>query len=114
MSHIFDDFIFLSTSESLCRSYLHSFLSVAELLALPIKHSKTVVPSKCAIVHGTEIDTVVMQARLLQDKLDSASALVDIQSTQESYIKGAAVPYRDSLFCIKGCCWWTPLFTAPH
>ena len=76
MSHILDDFIFLAASESLCQSYLQSFLSVADLLALPIKHSKTVVPSTCAIVHGIEIDTVVMQARLPQDKLDSASALV--------------------------------------
>ena len=76
MSHIFGRFPFPFYIGVTLPIISALFLSVAELLALPIKHSKTVVPSKCAIVHGIEIDTVVMQARLPQDKLDSASALV--------------------------------------
>lgn len=76
MSHILDDYIFISKSESICQSYLQKFLSLAELLSIPVKHSKTVVPSTCAVVHGIEIDTLLMQARLPQDKLEAATNLV--------------------------------------
>lgn len=41
-----------------------------------MKHSKTVGPSTCAVVHGIEVDTVLMQARLPQDKLETAIDLV--------------------------------------
>ena len=73
MSHILDDYIFLSPSQSLCTSYLQQFFSLAEWLSIPIKHSKTVLPSTCVVVHGIEIDTVKMEARLPQDKLDAAN-----------------------------------------
>ena len=49
---------------------------MADLLSIPMKHSKTVVPSTCAVVHGIEIDTLLMQARLPQDKLEAAIILV--------------------------------------
>ena len=42
MSHILDDFIFLSQSESDCRGYLHEFQTVADYVGVPVKHSKTV------------------------------------------------------------------------
>ena len=53
-----------------------SSFSLAEWLSIPIKHSKTVLPSTCVVVHGIEIDTVKMEARLPQDKLDAAITLV--------------------------------------
>ena len=76
MSHILDDFIFVSQSETLCCDYLDAFHSVARLVGIPVKHSKTVPPSTCVTVHGIEIDTSLMQARLPQDKLNGAIALV--------------------------------------
>ena len=76
MSHILDDFIFLSPSEQVCQHYLQQFFSLAELLSIPVNHKKTVMPSTCVIVHGIEVDTVLMQARLPQDKLKAAITLV--------------------------------------
>ena len=76
MSHILDDYIFLSPSQSLCTFYLHQFFSLAGWLSIPIKHSKTVLPSTCVVVHGIEIDTIKMEARLPQDKLAAAITMV--------------------------------------
>ena len=76
MSHILDDFIFISSSKSLCNLYLQHFFSLADSLSIPVKQSKTVMPSTCVIVHGIEVDTLQMQARLPQDKLEAAITLV--------------------------------------
>ena len=54
----------LSTSCQICEL----FLAVSEHLDIPIKHSKTVLPT-LATVHDIEIDTVQMKARLPQEKL---------------------------------------------
>ena len=78
MSHILDDFIFFGhSSQTTCRNSLVAFLSLAESLNLPVKHSKTVQPSTCVQLHGIEVDTIMMQLRLPQDKLDEVSRLVD-------------------------------------
>ena len=70
MSHILDDFIFLSPSQSLCNVYLQQCFSLAHWLSIQIKRSKTVLPSTCVIMHGIQVDTVKMEAKLPQDKLD--------------------------------------------
>ena len=67
---------FCKASELVCQLYLQQFLSVADLLSIPMNHSKTVVPSTCAVVHRIEIDTLLMQARLPQNKLEAAITLV--------------------------------------
>ena len=92
MSHILDDYIFLLKSESVCQVYLQRFLFVADLF--PVKHSKTVVSSTCAIVHGIEVDTVLMQARLPQDKLEAAIDLV------KSFSRRKKVTLRELQSCI--------------
>lgn len=77
MSHILDDFIFLGPADStMCAWQLHAFLHYASLLGIPIKHSKTVQLSIVAIVHGIEIDSCALQARLPRDKLSLFYALV--------------------------------------
>ena len=67
---------FLSQSESECRSYLHTFQTVADFVGIPVKHSKTVQPATCVTIHGIEVDTNMMQARFPQDKLDNEVALL--------------------------------------
>ena len=70
MSHILDDFIFFGhpgTTE--CQKNLNHFLSLADHLNLPIKHSKTVLPCTVIQLHGIEVDTLKMQMRLPEDKL---------------------------------------------
>ena len=70
MSHILDDFIFIGPAGSNeCRLSLNKFMAVSEQLNIPIKHSKTVLPTTLVTVHGIEIDTVQMIARLPQEKL---------------------------------------------
>ena len=76
MSHILDDFIFLSPTKSLCQLYLQHFFTLAEHLSIPVKHKKTVLPATCVVVHDIEVDTLTMRARLPQDKLDAALLLV--------------------------------------
>ena len=72
MSHILDDFIFISPSSLQCNMFLNSFLQLAISLGIPVKHAKTVHASTCVTVHGIEIDTQPMQARLPDSKLFAA------------------------------------------
>ena len=65
VSHIIDDFIFVGPSNSyIYEGGLKKFLLLCNLLNIPVKSSKTVWPTTCASVHGIEIDTVSMEARL--------------------------------------------------
>ena len=72
MSHILDDFMFLSHSKETCQCYLDSFMSLARFVRIPVKHSKTVSSATCVTVHSIEVDTELMEARLPRDKLDDA------------------------------------------
>ncbi len=72
-----DDFIFLGPSNShACNNYLNSFLDVAAMVNILIKHEKTVLPTTCTAIHGIEVDTVSMQARLPQDKIDKSISML--------------------------------------
>ena len=66
----------LSQSESECCSYLHKFQYVADFVGIPVKHSKTVQPATFVTVHGIEVDTNMMQARLSQDELANVFVLL--------------------------------------
>ena len=77
VSHIIDDFIFVGPSNSdVCELGLRKFFTLCEELNVPVKHSKTVWPSTCTCVHGIELDTVYMEARLPSEKLDNLSTLL--------------------------------------
>ena len=77
VSHIIDDFIFVGPSNSdVCELGLRQFFSLCDKLNVLVKHSKTVWPSTCVSVHGIELDTVAMEARLPADKLENLSALL--------------------------------------
>lgn len=85
VSHILDDFIFISPSDSnLCQQQLNTFLSIAAYVGIPIKASKTILPS-CVPIHSIQVDTVCMEARLPEDKLfrllDLVSSFVRKRST---------------------------------
>ena len=70
ISHILDDFIFVGPPNSPeCRKNLETFLKVCKEINVPIKHEKTVLPTTVISVHGVEIDTHKMEARLPADKL---------------------------------------------
>ena len=50
MSHILDDFMFLSHSKETCQCYLDSFMSLAHFVGSPVKHSETVSPSRYTVL----------------------------------------------------------------
>ena len=64
MSHILDDFIFIAHKEQECLANLNAFMDLATRINLPIKTSKTVKPTQVVVVHGIEVDTMNMVARL--------------------------------------------------
>ena len=73
ITHILDDFIMISPPQSPAAHLdLKNFHKMAKSINVPIKDSKTCLPSTCAIVHGVEIDTVNMETRLPLDKLEKA------------------------------------------
>jgi len=77
MTHILDDFIFFGPpSSAICGTDLNNFLSLASKINIPMNHSKTVLPTTCAELHGIEVDTINMVARLPKDKVDRALTLV--------------------------------------
>ena len=85
MSHILDDFVFFSKHDSpSCSQYLKSFIALADVLNLPIKHSKTVLPSTCVELHGIQVDTSKMEMSLPHDKLQKASQAVESMYKRKS------------------------------
>ena len=72
MSHILDDFIFISPYSLHCNVLLNSIFHLANSLGIPVKHAKTVHASTRVTVHGIEIDTLPMQAMLPDSKLFAA------------------------------------------
>lgn len=58
-------------------------------MQLPIKDSKTVPPSTCVTVHGIELDTVNMEARLPMEKLTKARVLLG------KFIESRRITLRD-------------------
>ena len=77
ISHILDDFIFVGPAGStIAHQALRLFLRLCEHCNIPIKEEKTVPPSTRVVCHGIEVDTVCMQARLPQDKLDRAKEML--------------------------------------
>ncbi len=85
VSHILDDFMFFGPpSTPVCHDALHTFLNITAEINLPVKHSKTVFPTTVAVLHGIEVDTGAMQAKLPQEKLDSAKTLLQAMHCRKS------------------------------
>lgn len=73
VSHILDDFIFVSSANSAkCTLALDIFLRMCRSLNVPINAAKTIYPATSVEVHGVLIDTIRMIAMLPQDKLIKA------------------------------------------
>ena len=87
ISHILDDFIFVGPPNSNeCANDLQMFLKMCEDLNVPIKISKTQPPSEIITVHGVEIDTKLMEARLPLDKLHTLCRLLNVFSSKKKCI----------------------------
>ena len=76
VSNIIDDFIFIHASFESCQFIKHSFIDMCQDLSVPIKHSKSIGPTRVMEAHGVLIDSHLMQLRLLGDKLSTCSLLL--------------------------------------
>ena len=75
--HLLDDFLIISPTEDLCRKQLDLFLLLCSYLTIPMSpdHEKTVGPSQIISFAGIELDSILMEARLPQEKLAKCQAL---------------------------------------
>ena len=74
--HLLDDFLFIAPSERLCQQQLNIFLEFCLHLGVPIAPEKTCGPSTTLSFVGIELDTVLKEARLPQDKLDKCVTII--------------------------------------
>ena len=74
--HLLDDFLIISPTEDLCRKQLHLFLILCSYLGIPMGPKKTVGPSQITSFDGIELDSISMEARLPQEKLDKCQVLI--------------------------------------
>ena len=68
--HLLDDFLIISPSTELCQKQLDTFFMLCSYLGIPMAPERTVGPSTTIAFAGIELDTVLMEARLPQEKLD--------------------------------------------
>ena len=74
--HLLDDFLIVSPSQASCQHQLDNFLMFYRYLGIPMAPEKTVGPSTTLAFAGIELDTVLMEARLPQEKLDKCRELL--------------------------------------
>ena len=76
-AHIIDDFFFVNSSNyAKALDDLNRFLELAKELGVPIKQEKTFLPCTTLSFVGIEIDSINMEIRLPQDKIDKVKALL--------------------------------------
>jgi hypothetical protein len=69
--HYLDDFLVIgSPGSSQCSDFLQIMLSTCSMLGVPLANEKIEGPTLCLSFLGIELNTVLMEARLPQDKLD--------------------------------------------
>ena len=72
--HILDDFLFIAHSHDKCKADLGNFLSMCDLLGVPIAHEKTLGPLTTLKFAGIELDSVRQEARLPSEKIHKCRA----------------------------------------
>ena len=74
--HLLDDFLIISPTEDLCWKQLDLFLLLYSYLSIPMAPGKTVGPSQIISITVIELDSILMEARLPQEKLDKCQAII--------------------------------------
>lgn len=77
VSHILDDFMFFHKDKDQCLLSLASFHALSKDINLPINHQKTIYPTTLTVLHGIEVDTIKMEARLPKEKIIKACELLE-------------------------------------
>ena len=77
-AHILDDFLFVGPPDyDVCFSHLKKFLNMANVLGVPIKDEKTVLPCTTLTFVGIELDSEQMEKRLPEDKIVKIKSLLN-------------------------------------
>jgi len=69
-----NDFLFIAPSKIKCQNDLDNFLAICDHIGVPIAEEKTMGPGTTLQFAGITLDTVKMQARLPEDKLERCHA----------------------------------------
>ncbi|XP_062586589.1 uncharacterized protein LOC134248181 isoform X1 [Saccostrea cucullata] len=84
MLHILDDFLFIGPRDSsICGLALQQFISLCEVLGVPIKSEKTEGPSTEIVFLGIQLDTVKWEARLPQDRVQKIREAVKLAKNRK-------------------------------
>ena len=84
MSHLIDDFFFIGPPESeKCLSDVVTFENLCNNIGIPIKKSKTVLPTTSITIYGIEVDSVAMESRLPEDKLQRLKLLLPTMTNRK-------------------------------
>lgn len=74
--HILDDFLFIGRNYHEAYFALQNFQKLCALIGIPLSQPKTFLPEQIMSFMGITLDSVRMEARLPDDKLDRARALL--------------------------------------
>lgn len=74
--HCLDDFWICERSKDACQKSLHKFLTLCDILGIPVAHKKTLGPEQILVFLGIELDSVNMELRLPQDKISACTDLL--------------------------------------
>ena len=78
--HILDDFLFIAPTKDQCRRDLTNFVSLCNHSGVPLAPAKTVGPATVLQFAGITLDSVRMEARLPEEKLQKCRNLTDFLS----------------------------------
>ena len=77
----------IASTESLCATYLDTFIHLCKDIGVPISTSKTTKPSRSTIFLGVELNTIAQCARLPRDKLTQYFKEIQQISSRRSITK---------------------------
>ena len=86
--HYLDDFLTLGPPDSpICQVNLNTLLAVSAPLGVPMSPANTVGPTTCLTFLGIELDSVLLECRLPEEKLNKAQLMVSSWSARKSCTK---------------------------
>ena len=86
--HVIGDFLFIAHSRAKCGQDVQAFVNLCVELGVPLAPGKTVAPTRVITFLGITLDTVLMESRLPEDKLEKAKTLLeDFQRQQKVTLK---------------------------
>lgn len=82
--HYIDDFLFVVKSRDQAQQHLARALALCEELGIPMAAKKTEGPTTCLVFLGIEIDTLLMRARVPDEKLAELRRLTSVWRSKSS------------------------------